>query len=82
MEMSVMQSAESCYTSTREGKVFGVDGCSCLHSRCENKGKCKVARDWNRTIEMICMNTVVTHIRLRVPLKLRCKEKWWFPMDK
>lgn len=87
MEMSAMQSAKSCYTSTREGKVFGADGCIPSEllfalSTWENKGKYKDTQDWNRTIAFICMNTVVIGMRVRVSVRLRCKEKWWFLTDR
>lgn len=75
-----MQSAESCYTSTREGKVFGADGCIPSEllfaaSSWENKGKCKDIQGWNGTIEIIC--TVVIGVRGRV--SVRRKERWQLP---
>lgn len=71
----MMQAAEPCCTSTREGKAFRAEGCipGSLSSS-GNKGKCKDKQDWNRTIEMVCMNTVAD-MRVMVSVRLMCKEK-------
>lgn len=81
MEMAAVQAA-----STREGTVFGADGCIrgkilLALSSWENKGKYKDRQDWNRTREIICTNTVVIGVSVMVSVRLRCKERWWFPTD-